>query len=97
MPRRIDDDVIALSRVKRNLRRVDGDILSLLFRKSIEQKSKLKLPAFCLAQFFETLKFSIRQRACVMQQPANERRLAMIHMAYNDDAKTVSWEIGDRS
>ncbi len=90
MPWRINNDVVTFGRVKRDLRRINGDILSLLFSKSIEQKSKFKGPSFCLAQFFEALHFSIRERACVMQQSSNQRRLAMIHMAHNDDAKAIS-------
>ncbi len=43
VPRRVDDDVLPLRRAKRNLRRVDRDVLRLLFEQRIEQKGIFEL------------------------------------------------------
>ena len=76
----INDRVTASQRSKGNLCRVDRDVLFLLFEQRIEQKSKLKFHPFRRARLLHHLDFSLRQGVRVLQNPADQRGLAMINM-----------------
>ena len=73
MARRVDDGVARSRRSKRNLGRVDCDILLLLFDQCIEQESEFKLHPLGRTGLFYIFDFALGKRTCVVQDPANER------------------------
>jgi len=87
---RVDDDIRPLRRLELNLRRIDGDVLFLFLEQCIEQKRVLKFHPLLLTCRLNLLDLPFRQRVCVVEDPANERGLAVIDVADEDDAKTLS-------
>jgi hypothetical protein len=85
--RRVDDDVVAARRPKRNLRRVDRDVLFLLLEQSIEQKRELKFHSFRRASLLHHVHLSVGQRIGVVQDATDERGLSVIDVAGENDAK----------
>ncbi len=87
MAGRVDDDVVAQLAAKPDLRGIYGDALVALRLKGIHQKGPLKGHAPALAHRLDGLQLAVRQRARVVEQAAHQRRLAVIDMADDDDAK----------
>ena len=69
--RRVDDDVFASRRSKRNLGRVDRDVLILLFEQRVEQKSEFKFHSLRRARFLHHLDLAFRERIGVVQNPTD--------------------------
>ena len=89
MPRRVDDDVRTAGRFELNLCRINRDVLLLLFKERIKKERILKLHAFFLTRRLDLLHFAIRQRFRVVENTANERGLAVIDVADENDAETL--------
>src|SRR4029453_14985764 len=70
--RRINDGVATSRRPKRDLSRVDRDVLLLLFEQRIEQESKFELHPFTRAGLLYFIDFSLGKRAGVRSE---ERRV----------------------
>ena len=85
MSGRIDDRVFASRRSKRDFGCINCDVLFLLLKKGIEQKSEFKshsLRCACLLYLFD---FAFGQRTCVVQDATDQRGLAMIDMTNKND------------
>jgi len=87
MARRVDDDVVAARGPKRNLRRVDRDVLFLLLEQGVEQKREFEFHSFRRASLFDHVHLPIGQRIGVMQDATDEGGLSVIDVAHEDDAK----------
>ena len=85
MARCVDDDVLALLRVKPDLRRVDRDILVAFGLETVHQVGPLKRNAAPFGDALQLLQLAFRQRAGVVKKPPDEGALAMIDMADNHD------------
>ena len=81
----VDDDVVAARGPKRNLRCVDRDVLFLLLEQGVEQKREFKFHPFRRARLFDHVDLSVGQRIGVVQDATNERGLAVIYVAHEDD------------
>ena len=80
VPRCIDDGVTAAPGTKRNLRRIDRDILFLLLEQRVKQEREFKLHRFGRAGLFYLVDLAFGERAGVVQDPSNQRRLAMVNV-----------------
>src|SRR5207247_9395829 len=78
--RRIDDRVTAARCSKRNLSRIDRNILLLLLDKRIQQKREFKLHPFSRTGLLYLLNLSFGQRNGGMQNSPDERGLVMVYM-----------------
>ena len=94
VPRRVDDDVVPRRGAKLNLRRVDRDVLLLLLQQRVEQEGVFEVHALRRASLLDLLDLAVRQRVRVEQQPPDQRRLAMIDMADNDDLELLGVFVG---
>jgi len=90
MPRRIDDDVVAAARLEEAARGVDGDALVLLVGERIEQEGVLERLAGALAFPPDALELALGQRTGVGEQPPDQRALAVVDMADDDDVHLVA-------
>src|SRR5947207_3136779 len=89
MPRRINDHVLPLLRVKPDLRRVDGDILVALRLQRVHQIGPLKWHAAPLRDLLKLLQLTFGKRTSVVEQPSHKRRFAMIDMPDDHDLKLL--------
>ena len=95
MARRIDDHVVARRRAELDLRRVDGDVLLLFLQQRVEQEGVLEVHPLRRAGLLDLLDLAVRQRVGVEQQPADQRRFAVIDMADNDDLELLRVLVGE--
>ena len=97
MTRRVDDDVVTPGAPKLNLRRIDRDVLLLLLRERIEHKGVFERLALRRARLAEALSILPSGSESVSSQnPADQRRLAVIDMTDENDLQTWNAETGDR-
>ena len=87
MARRIDDGVTAARCSKGNLGRIDGDVLLLLLKQCIEQEREFKLHPFSRAGLLYLFDLAFGERAGVMQDAPNQRRLAMVNVTDENDTQ----------
>ena len=85
--RRVDDDVGARGRLELNLRRVDRDVLLLLLEQRIEQEGVLELHPLLADSRLDLLDLAVGQRLGVVENATDERGLAVIDVADEDDAE----------
>ena len=85
--RRIDDDVVALGGAEPDLRGVDGDALIALGLQRVHQEGPFERHAAPLGHRLDRLELAFGQRARVVEQPADQGRLAVIDVADDDDPK----------
>ena len=83
--RGVDDDVVAPRRAEPDLGRVDGDRLVALGLEGVEHEGPFDRHAAARRDRLELLELARRQRAGVVQQAADERRLAVVDVADDDD------------
>ncbi len=87
VPRRVDDDIGALGGLEEDLRRVDGDALVALGLEGIQQERPFQRTAALVAGGLEFGELAFGQAAGVMQQAADQGRLAVIDMADDGEGK----------
>ena len=83
---RVDQHHVAGPGAKADLRGVDGDALVALGLQRIEQERPFERHAAPRADGFQHFQLAVGQAAGLMQQPSDQRRLAVIDMADDDDA-----------
>ncbi len=86
MAGRVDQHHVARSGAKADLRGVDGDALVALGLQRIEQERPFERHAAPRADGLEHFELAVGQAAGLVQQPPDQRRLAVIDMADDDDA-----------
>ena len=84
--RRIDQHDFARVGAEADLRGVDRDALVALGLQRVEQERPLERHAAPRADRLQHLELAVRQAAGLMQEPSDQRRLAVIDMADDDDA-----------
>ena len=89
VPRRVDDHVLPLLRMEPDLRGVDGDVLVALGLERVHQVRPLEGDAAALGDLLELLQLAFGQRARVVEQPAHQRGLAVVHVADDDDLELL--------
>ena len=94
---RVDDHVLPLRRSKRNLRRIDRDVLFLLLEQGIEEKSILKLHPLRRAGVLDAFDFSFRQRIRVVQNPTDQSRLPVINMANENNLERFAFAVSQET
>ena len=87
MARRVDDHSVPTGGPEPNARRVDGDRLIAFSLKAIQHKRPFERHPAPLAHLPQFLDLALRQASGVVKKAADHRRLAMIDMADDDDAK----------
>ena len=87
--RRIDDDVRALLGLEADLGRVDRDPLVALGLDRVHEEGPLERHAAPLGHGLDRLELALGQGAALVDQPADEGRLAVIDMADDDDLQLV--------
>jgi len=90
VPRRVDDDVVALGALEEAARGVDGDPLVLLVRQRVEQERVLERLPRPLALSPHRLQLPLRQRPRVREQPPDHRALAVIDVPDDDDVESLA-------
>ena len=83
---RVDQHEVARRRAEADLAGVDGDALVALGLQRVEQERPLERHAAPRADGLELLELAVGQAAGLVQQPADQGRLAVIDMADDDDA-----------
>ena len=83
--RGVDDRVGTLLRAEEDARGVDGDVLFLLFDQGVEEEGVFELHAFDRAVLADLLHLAVGQGVGVMEEAADEGRLAVVDMADDDD------------
>ena len=83
--RGVDDRVGALLRAEEDARRVDGDVLFLLFDQGVEEERVFELHAFDRAVLADLLHLAVGQGVGVMEEAADEGGLAVVDVADDDD------------
>ena len=83
---RVDQHHVARAGAEADLRGVDGDALVALGLQRIEQERPFERHAAPRADGFEHLQLALGQAAGFVQQSPDQRRLAVIDMADDDDA-----------
>lgn len=83
---RVDQHDVARIGAESDLRGVDGDALVALGLQRIEQERPFERHAAPRADGFEHLELAFGQAAGLVQETADQRRLAMVDMADDDDA-----------
>ena len=86
----IDDDVVARLRAKEHARRVDRDALCTLVLQRVEQERVFERLRCPVTERFDLIDLARRQRAAVRKQAADDRALAMIDVAANDDGEAIA-------
>ena len=81
----VDDRVGALLRAEEDARRVDGDVLFLLFDQGVEEEGVFELHAFDRAVLADLLHLAVGQGVGVMEEAADEGGLAVVDVADDDD------------
>ncbi len=97
MTGRVDQHDIARARAQMDLARVDGDALVALRLQRIEQERPLELHPAPRAHGLQRVELALRQIARLVQQPPDQRRLAVVHMPHDDHphARTDRHDIGE--
>ena len=83
--RSVDDDVVAGRGLEPDLGRVDRHSLVAFGLESVQDEGPLQRHAPLLADEAQFLELAFRQAAGVMQQTSDQRRLAVVDMADDDD------------
>ena len=86
MARRVDQDDVARRRAETDLRGVDGDALVALGLQRVEQERPFERHAAPRADGLQHFQLTVGQTAGFVQQAADQRGLAVIDMADDDDA-----------
>ena len=86
---RVDDDVLALLGAKPDLRGVDRDVLVALGLQRVHQIGPLERHAAALRDVRELLELAVGQRAGVVEQTADERGFAVVHVPDDDETELV--------
>ena len=76
-----------------DLRGVDGDALVALGLERVHQERPFERHAALLAHGLDRLELAVGQRAGVVEQAADQRRLAVVDMA-DDDDREGGWLAG---
>ena len=85
MARRVDDHIIPLGCGELDAGGVDGNALLLFFLEGIQEIGILKGLARVMGDFLHLGDGSLGQGIRIVEQPANDRGLAVIHMAHHHD------------
>ena len=86
---RVDDDVAALGGLEEDLRGVDGDALVALGLQRVEQERPFELAAALVRRGLQLRELAFGQRVGVVQQAADQARLAVIDMADDREGKAL--------
>ena len=78
-----------LLRVEPDLRGVDGDVLVALGLQGVHQVGPFEGHAAALGDLLELLQLAFGQRAGVVEQPAHQGGLAVVHVADDDDLELL--------
>ena len=97
MPGRVDDDVGALFGLEEDLRGVDGDALVALGLDGVHQEGPFERHAAPFGHRLDRLELAVGQRARVVDQPADQGRLAVVDMADDDDLHGVGFTLHRRA
>ena len=89
---RVVDDVVPLGRLEEAARRVDGDALRLLVLERVEQERVLEGPRVLRAHRLDLIELALGQRAGVGHEPADDRALAVVDVADDDDVHALEVE-----
>ena len=84
--RRIDQHEIPRARAELDLAGVDGDVLVALGLQRIEHERPFERHAAPRAHGLQLFELAVRQAVGFVEQPADQRRLAVVDMADDDDA-----------
>ena len=90
VPRCIGDDELALFRRKKPIGDIDGDTLFAFCSETIHKQGEIYLLALCarlLAVRLQRSQLVFKNHLAVIEQPANQRALAIIHAAASDKAE----------
>ena len=90
----VDDDVVARRALEEAAGGVDRDALVLLVRQRVEQERVLERLARPLALAPDRFELALRQRVRVGEQPADDRALAVIDVADDDDVEVLAFGRG---
>ena len=84
----VDEHRVAPARgAEGDLGNVDGDVLVALGLEGVHEEGVLERHAAPAAGSLDTLQLALRERAAVVQQAADERGLAVVYVADDDDAQ----------
>jgi hypothetical protein len=92
VPRRIGDDELALLAGEETIGDVDRDALLALGRKPVDQQREVDLLALCAVPFAVALErgeLVVENLLGLVQQPPDQRRLAVIDAAAGDEAQQL--------
>ena len=90
MPRRVGDDEFALFGGEEAVGDVDRDALLALGGEPVDQQREIDLLALCavaLAVAFERGELVLEDHPRIVEQPTDQRRLAIVHAAAGDEAQ----------
>jgi hypothetical protein len=87
--RRVDDHVVALVGLEPDLGGVDGDRLVALRLEGVQDEGPLDRHAPAGRYGLQLLDLARRQGVGVVEQAADQRRLAVIHVADDDDLQEI--------
>src|SRR3989442_876000 len=88
--RRVNDDVVAALPLEERAGGVDRDALLLFLQESVEEESVLELLALPAADFPNLVELAVGGRAGVGVEPAQQRGLAVIHVADDNDVQMLT-------
>ena len=92
VPGRVGDDELALRRREVAVRDIDGDALLALGRQAVDEQREVERPALRADPFavgLERAQLVLEQRARLVQEPADERALAVVDAAAGDEAQQL--------
>ncbi len=89
MARRVDQRIMALVGREPDMAHVDGDALVALGLEGVGDERPFERHAALAAGFLQRLDLALGQGVGLVQQPADQGRLAVVDMADDDDAKGV--------
>ena len=92
MSRGIDDDILPFLRRKLDLGRINRDALFLLFLKGIEEIGILKGLARFPGDALDLVHCALGQGIRIVEQTADDRRFAMIHMTDHHDMQNFLFQ-----
>ena len=87
--RRVNNHVAALRRPEPDLRGINTDVLVAFGLQRVHQVCPFKGHPAPLCGLLELLQLAFGQRARVVQQPAHQGGLAVVHMAQDDDLELL--------
>ena len=97
MARRIDQDDVARWGAQADLAGIDGDALITLGLQRVEQERPFERHAAARAHRLERVELAVGQAAGLMQQAADQGRLAVVDVADDDDPHQWQRGRGDRA